>query len=632
LVPQLNEVASWIAKNDQEVYQRVLSLEPDILLRGDINTESDSVKATLLDALLSAADNEDFRPDWWALRTRYRKLKHGKLSSQLQKIIRRRSRSSRARCEAVRIVEECELRELCPFLVKLALDTDEDEALRERATEVISKFGPADLRKKLRPIALDQESNLELRGWAIIACWPAIISAEEIFSTIAEPDRRQHGIYDRFFSGDFIEGLTLTDLPAALRWAAVQPERHGNRAEGFPLLVTLILRRAALFLDNQVVLQEFASALLWRLRKHDFAIAHEFAGFIKILEQRPEQRLKLVNAMWRNFDDPRQDALLISRLGIPFAGSQDLEWLLMQLESETRADIQKNISFIIYWVFYPDDADRISRVIEATDANPVLAEVLSCWVKPMQLSSEAAAKARSQFEDEQRWKKEVEERDRPKILVPSPADRVDACLKKAEAGDLDGWWQACNWSTIKDDGQNVENWDAINLEEFHGWKHASDDTKARFVSVARRFVVERQADVAFSWENKVHWPSLGGLRALLLLSKMDEWYFKSLSKEVWLRWISAVFGKNHHNERDEFRKLATCALEKAPQQSVEWILKTLDNEDRSGNWLSILDRLPTELGSGVGPALFSRLKRGHLKARSTTQLLNLLVEQNVKFE
>jgi hypothetical protein len=630
LVPQLNEVASWIAKNDRDVFQKVLSSEPDILLRGDVMTESDSVKVRLLDALLSAAGREDFRPDWWALRARYRKLKHGKLSSQLQRIIRNKNRSSRVRCEAVRVIEECALRELCAFLATFALDSEEDQELRERATEVISKFGGVDIQKKLRPIALDQNSSLELRGWALNACWPARISAEEILATMVAPNYRRHGIYDRFLRGEFVEGLTDTDLPVALRWAADQPESHGSRSDGFSLLVTLILRRAALFLRDPVVLQEFASTMLHRLRKHDFVMPHEAESFIKVLEQRPDERLSVLNAMLLNFQDPRNDAFLITCLGVRFAHPQDLDWLLTRLGNETRPDIQKDISFVIYWVFRPDNGDRASRVIEAAAASPVLSEVLCCWLKPMDLSSEETANARKQLEEEKRWKKEADERSQPKILSPSLAIRIENCLRRAEAGDLDGWWQACWLAGIEDDGQNAENWVGIDLQELPGWKKASDDTKARFVSIARRFVVERQADGSFSWENKVHWPGLGGLRALLLLSKADPSYFKSLSKEVWVGWISALFSAHHYNELNEFRLLTAAALEKTQEESVEWVLKTLNKEDQSGNWLSILDRLPTELGTILGSALLSRLKQGRLKVTSTTQLLSFLVEHNVK--
>src|ERR1035441_2841289 len=131
LVPQLQEVAAWIAGNDKTVFQRLVGCEPNVLLRSDIAMADGSTKAKLVQALLSAANTIGFRPDWWALRKRYGKLKHPGLSAQVRKVLLSKKSSSARRVEAVRIIEACEIGSLYSLLVDLALDPFEDHEVRE---------------------------------------------------------------------------------------------------------------------------------------------------------------------------------------------------------------------------------------------------------------------------------------------------------------------------------------------------------------------------------------------------------------------------------------------------------------------------------------------------------------------
>lgn len=635
LVPQLHEVASWVAKDNSAVFRRLLSVEPDILLRSDIVRANDCVKETLVDALLSVADDEDFRPDWWTLRARYRKLIHKNLSTQLRKVLQKKSFSTDGRCEAVHIIDQCELRKLSPLLVKLALASNEDYRVRKIAAEVASKLGDSKNRQKLKSIALgklSKDPELELRGWGLKACWPGLLTASELFPTIVQPDHRRLGAYARFLSSDLVGGLSVTDLPIALRWAATQPKSHEDRFNGLPALVIQILRRAALHLDDELVLTEFASAMLSRLRKHDFAMGHEVDGFIKIFETKPTQRLKLIEAMSVQFQDQRHDAMLITRWGIRYAGPQDLDWLLARLKTETSQAIQKSISFIIYWVYYPDDAKRANAVIEAADLCPVLADVLSCWLRPMALSSEEVAKAKKSFQDELRWKKEVGERNKPRNLTPSPMERICTCLTKFENGDLDSWWHACLWAELEDDGQNAKEWYQIDLRELPGWKKATDETKVRLVQAAFHYITGLQAlpEGWFDSQNTIYRPITGGLRALLLLANESPNDFNKISEEIWLRWIPPVLRTNHYNESDEFRILTSKAFEKAPQEIVKWALKVLDKENQEGDWPMILNKFPKQFGPLLGTALLARLKEGKLGVKCTSQLLKLLVDQKIE--
>jgi hypothetical protein len=322
LVPQLQDVAGWIATNDSTVFQRLLHSEPDVLLRSDIATADDATKAKLVEGLLSAVGNSDFRPDWWALRKRYRKLNHPGLPTQLLRVLLDREFPSAARVEAIRMIDACGIRTLFDSLLNLALDTTVPQDVREAAADIVSRLGDSISKRALKPLALGTcgpDPNYELRGAGLKACWPGALTADELFSSLKEPSDRVTGSYSRFLEGDLAEGLLPTDLPRALRWVADQP-KDGDPTSKFNWLMKGILYQAIPHLEDSQVLEAFAHAMLARLRKHDFGSAHETEGIARELEAHPEHRFKVVQAMLPHFEDDRQDSLLSAHhsLGFPF--------------------------------------------------------------------------------------------------------------------------------------------------------------------------------------------------------------------------------------------------------------------------------------------------------------------------
>jgi hypothetical protein len=395
--------------------------------------------------------------------------------------------------------------------------------------------------------------------------------------------------------------------------------------------MTIIIDRAALRLQDTKILMAFAPAILARLRKHDFSSGQEAGGLTKALGLNPELRRKVVEAMLPHFQDPNNDSLLLTRWGFPFVHPQDLDWLLSRLADELAPKEQIKLAHLVSWVFSPDDAKRIDSVVTTAQTHPVLGEVLAHWFKPMILGSEAATKAKRDFEQHQRWAAQAAQRQEQAALDPMPAEHIRRLLGRFESGDMDAWWQMCTWAELEDDGTPGDRFYHIDLHELPGWEKATAETRSRLIIAAHGYLMARDANIHkwFNWHGKVHRPALAGIRALLLLNKEAATLYDGLRENIWQRWLPAVLRLNNYGDTEAFHRLVARCFREAATLATDWTLKVIRAENREGDNLWILTKLPIGTCSELDIALLSLLKKGRLKPEGKSQLLKTLVEKGV---
>ena len=346
------------------------------------------------------------------------------------------------------MADACDLRELLPDLVGIALTTDEIQELRLWAAKAVSRLGDSELKARLKPLALGNaglDRNHALRGVGLEACWPRALGAEEMFASLKELEDRSDGHYRTFLREKLVARLSVDDIPVALTWAENQPEEYVRHFGKFEGLTYSILEEAAKHLADDNILGLFARTLLARLRKHEFSHGNEANRLNEIFQSNAEQRLKVVQAMLPLFEDRSRDAWCLARRGVKLVGPEDLQWLLEQLRVTTSPELQMNLCHLISWVFFPDNPGLINSVIETAQVHPILADVMKHWFAPIELDSEQAKKDRDWILQEKRWREEAERQQQPTLLAPPPADRIVSLLDKFDGGDLDAWWHLTLW-------------------------------------------------------------------------------------------------------------------------------------------------------------------------------------------
>ena len=187
VIPQLRQVAAWIATLSPEMFQRLTTTDPEVLLYSDVTRADENGRRQLVESLLDLFDREELLDTDWALRQQYRKLNHTKLADQLRLFITNQAKGTVVRRVAVQIAEACQLREVSKELLTVALDNSDDIQIRIRAAYAIARVGDEATKAQLRPLAdgkSGDDPEDELKGCALQALWPDLIAFEELVALL----------------------------------------------------------------------------------------------------------------------------------------------------------------------------------------------------------------------------------------------------------------------------------------------------------------------------------------------------------------------------------------------------------------------------------------------------------------
>jgi hypothetical protein len=228
-VPQLHEVIAWLAARDAAMFEGVTTVEPEVLLNADLPAEDGTTRQRVIAAILERTQagaisyerQHTFAP-------RFAHLRHEQIGRQLADAVADRRLTDRTRQMAMTMAEACEVTEIADIAATVAIDATESLRLRVDAAYAVCRLGDSATSARLKPLASLQpqdDPDNELRGRALVACWPDHMTAAELFAALRQPQRRNfHGSYLSFLYGQHIaEQLAVDDLHAALDWVAVRP-------------------------------------------------------------------------------------------------------------------------------------------------------------------------------------------------------------------------------------------------------------------------------------------------------------------------------------------------------------------------------------------------------------------------
>ena len=190
--PQLHEAAAWLATEFPDVCEHLVEREPAIILRSDVATIDVGMRVLLIDTMLGQLDRGDAIDPFWLFPQSLSKLTHPDLHRQVESWIADRGRSMSARYHAIDFVRYCQLGELLPMLVVIALDPSEDYVVRSHAAYVVGQLGRDMFGSQLLLLAKGEagdDKEDELKGSGLLATWPGSLTARDVFALITYPKR-----------------------------------------------------------------------------------------------------------------------------------------------------------------------------------------------------------------------------------------------------------------------------------------------------------------------------------------------------------------------------------------------------------------------------------------------------------
>ena len=211
LVPQLHEVAGWLATLSAEVLRQVMVTDPDVLLRSDLSVVAEADRAKLAETLLRLAAEEKFIGTTWRDGYRLDRLAHPGLADQLRPYLRGRDCGVLARRLAVDVATDCGLSVLQDDLAAVALDANDGLDVRVRCAHGVLRLASAETKARLKPLALGlagDDPDDDLRGCGLRAVWPTALSSMELFAHLPVPQHWHHSrAYDRFVEREILPHL-----------------------------------------------------------------------------------------------------------------------------------------------------------------------------------------------------------------------------------------------------------------------------------------------------------------------------------------------------------------------------------------------------------------------------------------
>lgn len=638
LVPQLHEMAAWLASMREDILQEIIRTDPDVILRSDIAT--DASKNVIIDNLLKQYDQENLFPSLDNY-TRYKKLKHPGLAEQLRPYLEDSSKPFHSRHEAIKIAEICEISELQEDLVNLALDSSQPIRLRVKAAIAIGSIGDADTRLKLKPLAVGEiaeDENDELKGASLMAVWSEYLTAEELFRVITPPKKGRFSInYPRFIQSKLVGKLQSDDLLIALDWVEQQGARLGGHPFEFEGLANSILLKAWENFDCPGITESFAKIALiqWQTYQSVITSRISYNKFLSLLCDEDDKRHKLIEQVVLFLAESEDEQLYLLNFATnSLCLDKDILWMLGKLQQSTSESTQKTWAKFIkqicrIFISSPDNLkylQEIDAILTARDRNNILRKELIDYVKAIDLDSDKAKKIKADYLLENREQK-------PTPLEPSPKERIIVTLEQLESGQLDAWWQLNLEMTLEPDSQYYGDEFESDLTQIPGWQEADSDTRRRIIEGANQYIHE-QNEVAYDWigTNKYNRAAFAGCRALQLLLKESPDCLDTLSSEIWHRWIPVIIAFPSSNpNQDDYLELIKLAYSKAPSEVIKALFLVIDKERETENSLNITNKIEKCWDERLKSAFLQKAKDTTLSPKWMGQLLDeLLTHESIE--
>ncbi|RZO51842.1 MAG: HEAT repeat domain-containing protein [Sandaracinaceae bacterium] len=271
IVPQLSEVAAWLSASDRQLFERIAATDPMVLLRADASELDDRQRSVLVAALLDRFERREATDADLGLRAYYGRLGHADLAAQLEPYIQDASGHVVVRRFSIAVAERCGATDLVPALIAVCQDTSDNDHIRSRAAHAVASIGDEAAREALRPALsgeLGPDPQDELRGAALRALWPDLLSAEDLFASLTPPgDQSFFGAYGSFI-GKLGSSLQPGHLSVGLKWLSEQPPSY-LASYSLSQIHEHILAAAFLSSAEHALSAPLAATLSARLQMHD---------------------------------------------------------------------------------------------------------------------------------------------------------------------------------------------------------------------------------------------------------------------------------------------------------------------------------------------------------------------------
>ena len=599
IVPQLRETALWLAGVDEQFFDLLMDVDPEMLVRADFAKGSEVRKEGLLRRLLACFDDGTITPDR-DLRWLWGRVGTAGVEQIVEPYLEKRH-SEDARRAAIVIARECKATGLGPHIARIALDPTENDNLRSEAAAAVYHIGENNSRLALKPLIFgDVGSDPEdtLKGYALRCNWPDNMSATELFTALT-PQKKPHfmGSYKAFLESEVTAGLRPHDSPKSIEWA-------GNYAGGrdpFDVLGKLagrVLGFWAHMLEVPGVVDLLAPTLFKQWKLH-FEL-DSVRGVIVMAGNEARRRLARALLPISVQDEYR----LLATIEICSLGDHDLEWLLNEFLREDNAALKQYLADLIGRLLTSRDVQAWDATLAASNEDEVLRSAIRGSVGPVLLDSEDASRWR---EWEALRSASVQDQPQPQAEIEDPLTvvrRIFLCTCPSSFYQLFHYFAGSGFS-----------WAPSPIVDL--WETLDGQLKQGTLAAASAYLLTRPIVGGPLWwrERTMTWNILAGYAALYILALRTPEVLQGLTSGDWDFWTRVILaeqmGPGDDASRDDGAR--NVLLSNAYEHSKAVFLATLSDlveaDDERFQTTSALDSLGSFWNDDIGELVVQFLRR-----------------------
>lgn len=632
LVPQLYETAAWAATLMPELFRRIMVVDADVLLRSDVAAVDAEDRAALVEALLRLFEEERIAHEF-ERQNHYRKLAHPRLAEQLRSYINDASKHPVARRTAILIAHECELHELQDNLVRLALDTSEKPWLRERAADAVGDLGDGEAKARLKPLATgesEDDPNMELKGYSLIAVWPDHMTAQELFAALEPPRESFFGSYFLFLTQHLVPHLRPDDLTTALEWVEGL-ERRRELSFSLRQVTDEIMLLSWEHLEVPGVLEAFSRTAFTRLKRYEDVVEDRYEGEpSRVFADDVEKRRRVLEVFLTLVEEPVRDWRRFIGSRVLRVFTTDRSWLVERLLASPSEKGRLTLLQLVRYFFGVEvEPEHLQKLEDALHSDDDLRVELGSLLY-VGLKTPEAERDKANYEQMQEWGRGKEE---PPLLSPSPAERVEIRLRHLEEGKLAAWWWLSEDLSLEPRDTHYTRGFEADVTTFPGWLAADEATRGRILASAERYVCEGDPETS-GWlgKNSFTYSALAGYRALRLLQSEAPDFLVALDAGIWSKWVPIILTYPVTSGDDEekgapHRALIARAYGSAPEAVIQCALTLIDISNEKDEHLWLDRNFDGCWDERFARALMAKVKDQALKPRLVSQLLRVLLER-----
>ncbi len=609
VIPQLREVAVWLAGMNSRVFQMLVRSDPEVLLRTDMAVATSADRNALTRRLLESFESGGTAESLWSGREGLARLNNPELARTLRPYLSEASHSLTARVAAVEIAEACHVSELQMDLVALALNQKEPLRVRARAAEAIATLGDAGHRVALRPLALGlagDDPEDELRAYGLRAIWPMHLSAEELFSALAPPKRADNigGDYNLFLGDGIVGQLKADDFVPAIFWAR-KHSKGRDHTYSINTLASELLEHAVDHLDQGSLLPLFAEALLDRMGAYtdcDRITA-------KLCAAGDNTRRAVASAMFSsNHSEPVHGAYLVMESCA--LSSSDIPWLLGELSGTQDARVRRVIAEVISRRLDGRDVDTFDAVKEASSSDPDLLAAIAPLVQQVLLPSAEADRMKAHHD----MANQRHQRSRPALPVST---RLSEILARSSGDDM---FAQIYWLLVHSNGSNRG-------QSLPGWPEIPPAIRTRILSAASGYLRTRPPTPEGEWwkEGSFTVGLLAGTCALRLLAECSPISLDLLSDGDWSFWTKVILADAVTGDVATRSAIVARAYERARGAFLSAFSDIVDGEARRCQQVLVVPNIGSVWGEDLAAILHSKLADGAVHPKSFRDILSKLL-------